>query len=127
MTLYKRKNDQNLSTEWIVPAAIMVGVGLIYVLQLSFWPWILCAIGTGTLAKGMLNPEKLGEKLQGAVWIYGIFVMALTNFWWPGMLFLVAISVVMKALLGPQFEAIAGRRKPKRGLPFPPEDDEDLY
>lgn len=125
MTINKRKNDQTPLAAMIILAFMFMGIGLIFALNLGFWPWIMLVVGTSVLAEGMLNPEKLGEKLQGVVWLYGIFVVALTGYWWPGMLFLVGLSLLMKALLGPQFQAVEEKRKPKRGMPLPPEGDDE--
>ena len=32
------------------------------------------------------------QRIQGAIWLLGIAILALLNWWWPGILFLVAIS-----------------------------------
>lgn len=39
------------------------------------------------------------QSLHGAVWLIGLAFLALTDWWWPGILLLVAASLVIEALL----------------------------
>ena len=38
------------------------------------------------------------QKVQGAIWLVGIAVLAWQDWWWPGILILVAISSVYQAV-----------------------------
>ena len=39
------------------------------------------------------------RKLHGAIWILGLVILAWKDWWWPGILVLVAISMVLEAFL----------------------------
>ena len=39
------------------------------------------------------------RKLHGAIWILGLAILAWQYWWWPGILVLVAISMVLEAIL----------------------------
>ena len=39
------------------------------------------------------------QKIQGAIWLIGIAILAWQNWWWPGILILVAISGLTEALI----------------------------
>ena len=39
------------------------------------------------------------RKLHGAIWILGLAILAWQGWWWPGILILVAISMVLEAFL----------------------------
>ncbi len=46
--------------------------------------------------KKLLGPW---QSLHGVIWLIGIFILASRGWWWPGILFLVAISVLYEAFL----------------------------
>jgi hypothetical protein len=37
------------------------------------------------------------RRIHGAIWLLGIAVLAVTHWWWPGILVLVALSMVVEA------------------------------
>lgn len=39
------------------------------------------------------------KNVQGAIWLIGLGIIALNDWWWPGILFLVAISMISQALI----------------------------
>jgi hypothetical protein len=39
-----------------------------------------------------------GNPLQGAIWLIGLGVLMLWGHWWPGILVLVGLSIIMKAV-----------------------------
>jgi membrane protein implicated in regulation of membrane protease activity len=39
------------------------------------------------------------QRIQGALWLIGIAILALTDWWWPGILMLVALSILAQASL----------------------------
>lgn len=39
------------------------------------------------------------RSLHGAFWLFGLGYLALTGRWWPGILFLVALSLILEAIL----------------------------
>jgi hypothetical protein len=40
------------------------------------------------------------QKVQSAIWLLGLVVLAVTGWWWPGILVLVAISGLTQAAIG---------------------------
>jgi len=39
------------------------------------------------------------NNVQAAIWLIGLGIIALNDWWWPGILFLVAISMISQALI----------------------------
>jgi hypothetical protein len=39
------------------------------------------------------------QKVQGAIWLIGLAILAWQNWWWPGILILVAISSIYQAVV----------------------------
>jgi len=39
------------------------------------------------------------RKIHGAVWVIGLVILAVRDWWWPGILVLVAISLLLEAAL----------------------------
>ena len=35
------------------------------------------------------------DNLQTGIWLIGIGILALTNFWWPGIMFVIGLSMLM--------------------------------
>lgn len=107
----KRKNDQQNVWEGITGAVILIGIGLIFLLEIDIWPWIMVVIGLAILP-GSISREGLWAGVQGSLWLFGIAILAITDAWWPGILILIGISTLVGALCKPpMFD------KPKRGLP----------
>ena len=53
------------------------------------------------MSKHEQKPKLVGpwRSLHGAVWFIGLAILAWKDWWWPGILVLVAISMVIEALL----------------------------
>ncbi|WP_119067854.1 hypothetical protein [Aggregatilinea lenta] len=125
----KRKNDENTPAENAVgPAFALIGIGLIFLLNLDFWPWILIVAAGAATAGLILRGELTWWHLDGVVWLLGLFVIALTGFWWPGILLLVGVSMLLKAVIGTHTIStyMDERHKRKRGF-VPPTDDDRFF
>lgn len=109
-------------------AIILIGIGLIFLLDISFWPWILFVVAAPAVLSGIAEGG-LWAGLQGGVWLIGIGVLALLDAWWPGILILIGLSMLVGALATPP--AVADKRKrklkPKRGLPLPAGEEDDEF
>ncbi len=56
--------------------------------------------------------------VQGAIWLIGIGVLALTDWWWPGILFLVAASTLVSGFVMQALPPLAPEAAPSAaGLP----------
>ena len=53
------------------------------------------------MSKHEQKPKLVGpwRSLHGAVWLIGLAILAWREWWWPGILVLVAISMVIEAVL----------------------------
>ena len=114
-------------------AAVLIGIGLIFLLNIGFWPWILFVVAVPAFLHGISDGGVSGG-LKAAVWLLGLGVIALFDLWWPGILILVGISILVETLFKDMDddEEIIGKRKakPKRGLPIPDDeewDEPELY
>jgi hypothetical protein len=104
---------------------ILIGIGIIFLANIDFFPAILVVIGLASL------PESVAQKgfwagIQSAVWLIGIAVLFAFDIFWPGILILVGLSMLAGGLVRPP--GMEGKRK--RGLPLPldaddMDDDED--
>ncbi|HML23629.1 MAG TPA: hypothetical protein PKD09_18380 [Aggregatilinea sp.] len=129
MSEEKRKNDEreNNVPEAIVPAFVLIGIGLIFWLGLGFWPWILAVAGAASLAGAMVRGDLTWWHLDGILWTFGIMFLALTGFWWPGILILIGLSMLLKAMIGTKVVSDYADRKLKRKRGFVPPIDDDRF
>lgn len=44
-----------------------------------------------------MNPERANQ-LSGAVWLIGIGVLFVTGYWWPGVMFVVGVGMIVQGL-----------------------------
>ena len=58
------------------------------------------------------------RSLQAVIWLAGIYILASHNWWWPGILVLVAISAIYEGLLQ-RFAPEAFEDKEIAGVPTP--------
>jgi hypothetical protein len=86
----------------------MIGIGLIFLLHLDFFPWILAVAGASSFPKVFARRGMLGG-LQSMLWLFGIAILAWTDAWFPGILILIGLSSLLKAV---SFEPRG--EKPKR-------------
>lgn len=77
------------------------------------------------------------RRIHGAIWLIGIAILAWQNWWWPGILVLVALSSLLEAILmqkvpgafeieedqeadgKEEFASVAEALSPARSYPFP--------
>lgn len=100
---------------------ILVGIGLIFLLNIDFFPAILVVIGLASLP-GSLAQKGLWAGIQGSVWLIGLAILFATDKLWPGILILIGLSMIGGALVRPP---MLEKEKDKRGLP-PDDEDEPL-
>jgi hypothetical protein len=58
-------------------------------------------IGTSALVGGLQSGGSWEQRLggiQGAIWTFGIAVLAVTGWWWPGIMVLIGLSVMLGAV-----------------------------
>jgi hypothetical protein len=62
-----------------------------------------------------------GRPLQGAIWLIGLGILVLWGHWWPGILVLVGLSLIMRAAFsGSAAQPFDGMERPTPPTPTPP-------
>lgn len=88
----------------------LIGLGILLLVPgVGIWPWILAVIGLASL------PASLATKRgwygwQGFFWLVGLAILFAYGLFWPGILILAGISVLMGGLTrGAEGSPFAGR------------------
>jgi hypothetical protein len=95
-----RRRREKSALEGTSGGIILIGIGLIFLLKIDFFPAILVVLGLAGL------PESIAKKglwagLQGAVWLIGLAILFATGTIWPGILILIGASMLLGALVRP--------------------------
>lgn len=89
----KRQHYHTLSA-----GIFLIGLGLLFLLPgVDFFPWILVVIGAASL------PESLAQNRgwmgwQGFFWMAGLAILFASGYFWPGILILIGLSMLLGAL-----------------------------
>lgn len=75
----------------------LIGLALLFMGQLPFWPGILFVIGASTLVSAVVK-RSVWSALNGLVWLFGLAVLFITGLWWPGILLLIGLSMILSTL-----------------------------
>jgi len=75
----------------------LIGLGLLFLLDIGIWPWILVVIGLAGLPASLAT-QKGWYGWQGFVWLIGLAILFATGYFWPGILILVGASMLFGAL-----------------------------
>jgi hypothetical protein len=78
----------------------LIGVGLIFLLKMPFFPTILAVIGLSSILAGLATGRGW-QGMQGGVWLVGLFILFYYNVFWPGILIVLGVSVLIGALTRP--------------------------
>jgi len=122
----RSEHGMNARLDQVGGAAVLIGIGLIFLLDISFWPWILFVVAIPAFLHGLSEGGGAYAGIKGAVWLVGLGLIALLDIWWPGILILIGVSILVETLFKPSEmdEKLKRGGKPKRGLPVPDEDEE---
>lgn len=101
----KQKNTLDTMTGGI----ILIGIGLIFLLELDFFPTILFVLGLAIMPSAIAR-EGTCSGLQGSLWLIGIGTLFALDIFWPGILILIGLSVILGAFAKPE---IGEKRKRK--------------
>jgi hypothetical protein len=115
-----RSRNQKSALEGASGGIFLIGLGILFLSKVDFFPWILVVIGLASLP-GSVAREGFWAGMQGFIWLVGLAILFATDTIWPGILILAGLSILAGSIVRPPaFE----KSKRKRGLP--PTDD-DLY
>jgi hypothetical protein len=78
----------------------LIGIGLIFLLKMPFFPTILAVIGLSSILAGLATGRGW-HGIQGGVWLVGLFFLFYYNIFWPGILILLGVSALIGALTRP--------------------------
>jgi hypothetical protein len=89
----------------------LIGLGLIFMLRIGIWPWILAVIGLAGLPAALAT-QRGWLAYQGAFWMIGLALLFATGHIWPGILILVGLSVLLGGMAHGAQRATSDRAKP---------------
>ncbi len=68
--------------------------------------------------KNKSSIPEIWRNMQGVIWMVGLAILAIKGWWWPGILILVAISIIYESVLSMAFPSQAVEETP--APPTPP-------
>ncbi|MCD4686927.1 MAG: hypothetical protein K8S97_13435 [Anaerolineae bacterium] len=78
----------------------MIGLGVMFLLNIPFWPWILALIGI-TSVPSSIAEDGLWAGLQTLVWMGGLAIIFATG-QWALILILIGLSTMLGAMVRPE-------------------------
>ncbi|MFV9506622.1 MAG: zinc ribbon domain-containing protein [Oscillochloridaceae bacterium umkhey_bin13] len=94
-TLTLRSRTQTLGGVNLWLPIFLVGMGLLFLLRLPFWPMILVVVGLASFVSEALR-GRLFNALQGSFWMFGLaFLFTVPRLFIPGIIILVGVSVLL--------------------------------
>lgn len=82
---------------------LLIGIGMIFLLKLDFFPAILAVLGLSTIVAGLATGRGW-YGIQGGVWLIGLFFLFQFDILFPGILILIGISGLIAALTRPMLK-----------------------
>ncbi|MCK9328860.1 MAG: hypothetical protein PHY08_02815 [Candidatus Cloacimonetes bacterium] len=77
---------------------ILIGLGLIFLIKpFSLFPWILLVISLIYLKNFFFSSNKRSN-LSGFIWLAGLFLIFYFNIFWPAILILIGIQILINSL-----------------------------
>lgn len=80
--------------EQVGGGVFLIGLALLFMGEIAFWPGILYVIGASVLARAVVE-RSVWSALNGLLWLFGLAFLFTTGLWWPGILILVGLSMVL--------------------------------
>ncbi len=103
-------HERNLSA-----GLFLIGLGLLFLLRIGIWPWILAVIGLASLpAARAAQRGWLGY--QSAFWLIGLTALFASGLFWPGILILLGLSVLLGGIT--HSGSAQGQNAPQVAEPF---------
>lgn len=94
-TMFSSKRADQISG-----GVFIIGLGLMFMGTLSWWPGILLVIGASSLARGLAEGQRWAS-MQGAVWMIGLGLLFTVGFNLGFLLILVGASMLVGMVFRP--------------------------
>lgn len=78
---------------------VVIGVGVLAILDLAAWPWVLPVIALAGVPMGAASDRML-PALQSGVWLAALAPLIYWDAWWPWILVPLALSALLGTLAG---------------------------
>jgi len=92
---------------------LLIGIGLIFLLRLDFFPAILAVLGMSSILAGLATGRSW-HGLQGGLWLVGLFFLFHCDILWPGILILLGVSSLIGALTRPMLQTSPDAEQPEK-------------
>jgi len=79
---------------------LLIGVGLIFLLHLDFFPAILAVLGLSSILAGLATGRGW-YAIQSGLWLVGLALLFYFGIFWPGILILLGVSALVGAATRP--------------------------
>ena len=89
--------SQKKTYESISGGIFLIGLGILFLTDLGFWPWILVVIGLSGLPASLAQ-NRGWYGWQGFLWMLGLAILFASGFFWPGILILIGLSMLVGAV-----------------------------
>jgi hypothetical protein len=82
---------------------LLIGIGVIFLLRLDFFPALLAVLGLSTILAGLATGRGW-YGIQGGIWLIGLYFLFQFEILFPGILILIGISSLIAALTRPMLK-----------------------
>lgn len=103
--------------EQISGGVFIIGLGLMFLGTLPWWPGILLVIGASSLARGLAEGQRWAS-MQGAVWMLGLGLLFWGGFSLPLLLILIGASMLIGVVFRPPMFANRSRLEEVDGADY---------
>ncbi|MCD4686926.1 MAG: hypothetical protein K8S97_13430 [Anaerolineae bacterium] len=93
--------NDNRTASRLSGALLLIGVGVIAALDIGWWPWVLVLFMLSIVPQAFARGGLAGG-LFGLYWGIGLFVISATDTFWPGILFVAGLSLIVRRLVQPR-------------------------
>ena len=91
---------------------LLIGIGLIFLLRLDFFPGILGVLGLSSILAGLAT-RRGWYGLQSGLWLVGLFFLFYYHIFWPGVLIVLGVSALIGALTRPMLSSSKAKQTEK--------------
>jgi hypothetical protein len=82
-------------------AILLVGVGVIAALGVGWWPWLLVLFALSMVPLAYARSGVSGG-LFAVYWVVGLLIISAADVVWPGILFVIGLSLVARFFVQPR-------------------------